>query len=67
MKTLGLVYRVVAHSEDGVLAAPPHTLDVNRVSQVPDFLLGIERIVVGGVHDAWNTHISRIQRRVTSD
>lgn len=52
MEPLGLVCGVLPHSEDSVLATPPHTLQVDVHSQVPDALLGVQRVIVGRVHDS---------------
>lgn len=52
VEVLGLVGGVVAHGDDGVLAAVPNALDVDGLGEVPDLFLGVERVVVGGVHDA---------------
>jgi hypothetical protein len=34
------------------LAAPPDSLEVDGHGQIPDLLLGVESVVIGGVHDA---------------
>lgn len=52
VEALRLVRRVRAHGDDGVLAAPPHALHVNLHREIPDTLLGVERVVVRRVHDA---------------
>lgn len=36
----------IPHGDHGVLAAVPHALDVDRLRQVPDLLLGVDRIVI---------------------
>lgn len=46
------VRRIVAHRQDCVLAAPPDAFDVDGHRQVPDALLRVECVVIGGVHDA---------------
>lgn len=52
MQSLAFIDRVLAHSQDGVFASPPDTLQVDLHSQIPDTLLGVERIVVIGMHNA---------------
>lgn len=52
MQTLGLIDGVLAHGEDSVLAPPPDAFHVDLHRQIPYALLGVERIVVCGVHDA---------------
>ena len=57
MEALGLVRGVLAHREDRVLAPPPHALEVNLHREVPNLLLGVERVVVRRVHDACQSHM----------
>ena len=52
VEAFGWVFGILAHGEDGVLAAPPHALEVNIHSQIPDALLGVQRVVVRRVHDS---------------
>ena len=39
---------VATHAQHSVLATEPHALDVDRLRQVPDLLLGVDRVVVAG-------------------
>lgn len=59
VEVLGLVGGVVAHGDDGVLAAVPDALDVDGLGEVPDLFFGVERVVVGGVHDAGVVELSK--------
>lgn len=36
----------LTHSQHCVLAAVPDTLDIDRLGQVPDLLLGVDRVVI---------------------
>ncbi|KAI6762150.1 hypothetical protein HG531_002703 [Fusarium graminearum] len=37
--------------KNGVLAAEPHTLDVDVLGEIPDVLGGVDGVVILGVHD----------------
>lgn len=39
------------HGQDSILASKPDTLDIDILSEVPDLLLGIDGVVISGVHD----------------
>ena len=41
-----------AHTHHRMLTPKPHPLHVDIVSQIPDFLGGVDGVGVGGVHDA---------------
>ena len=43
---------VPTHTQHRMLASKPDSLDVNAVSEIPDFLGSIDRICVVGVHDS---------------
>lgn len=42
---------VLSHSDDGVFATPPNTFQVDLHREVPNLLLGVECVVVCGVHN----------------
>lgn len=42
---------VATHAQDGVLAAEPHTLHVDVLSQIPDLLGSVNRVGIIGMHD----------------
>ena len=66
VKVLGLVGRVVAHGEDGMLAAVPDALDVDGLGEVPDLFLGVERVVISGVHNTGVVELIHYKREVVS-
>ena len=47
-----LFLSVLAEAQNCVLATEPYTLDVNCLSQVPDFLRCVDSVVIVGVHYA---------------
>lgn len=59
VKALGRVRGVVTHREDGVLTTPPDTLEVDVHGKVPDTLLGVESVVIFGMHNActWGVRV----------
>lgn len=59
VQALGLVGRVIAHSEDGVFATPPHTLQVDGHGEIPDALLCVECVIVCWMHDTYGEHANR--------
>lgn len=42
---------VATHAQDSVLAAKPHALNIDTLSQIPNLLGGIDRIRIIGMHD----------------
>lgn len=39
------------HGQDSILASKPDALDIDILSEVPDLLLGIDGVVISGVHN----------------
>lgn len=39
------------HGQDSILASKPDTLDIDILSEVPDLFLGIDGVVISGMHD----------------
>lgn len=56
VQALGLVGRVIAHSQDGVFATPPHALQVDGHGEIPDALFCVERVIVCWMHDTYGEH-----------
>ena len=42
---------MLPHTQQRMLASPPYSLDINPHSQIPNPLLGSDRVRVIGVHD----------------
>jgi hypothetical protein len=58
MQSLCSIGWILPHGEDCVFAAPPDTFKVDRHRQVPDLLVGVERVVVSWMHYSWYMIIS---------